>query len=138
MDSDKKKIPLFKTLKIKLNAFTDEEIIELLTTLSRTHTVRLDAQREPLSSILMDFLLSHEELYEYIEEPKLTSHKANELKIALDETLYIEKQIPQLPNLQALVYKPTLCGGLQEITPCWSSSTTVAAGKPSEPCLHWR
>jgi O-succinylbenzoate synthase len=114
-EKDAKKIALFKTLKIKTKDFSDHELMNLILELSSTHVLRLDAQRAPLSPLLRDFLLSHENLYDYIEEPDLQDKKAHDLKIALDETLYLEKKIPNLPHIAAFIYKPTLCGGLNRM-----------------------
>ena len=114
-EKDVKKIALFKTLKIKTKDFSDHELINLILELSPSHLIRLDAQRAQLSPLLRDFLLSHENLYDYIEEPGLQDKKAHDLKIALDETLYLEKNIPNLPHMAAFIYKPTLCGGLNRM-----------------------
>ncbi len=114
-EKDAKKIALFKTLKIKTKDFSDHELMNLILELSSTHVLRLDAQRAPLSPLLRDFLLSHENLYDYIEEPDLQDKKAHDLKIALDETLYLEKKIPNLLHIAAFIYKPTLCGGLNRM-----------------------
>jgi O-succinylbenzoate synthase len=112
-DLDIKPLHLFKTLKIKINSFEDNEVISLIKTYSKTHDLRLDAERKPLSKKLLNFLIEHENHYDYIEEP--LCHDRKGLKIALDETLYIEKTMNDFQDVHALIYKPTLCGGLKKI-----------------------
>lgn len=109
---DEKKLSLFRTLKIKTKDFLPQDVIKFVETLSKTHVIRLDAQRTLLAKDLEYFLVHNPDLYDFIEEP-LNNHEG--LKIALDETLYQNQdQIPSHP-FHALVYKPTLCGSLVRI-----------------------
>lgn len=114
-ESKKNDLNLFKTLKIKIKDFKPSVLIELIKKYSKSHIIRLDAQRGSVDPLLIEFLLKHPSDYEYIEEPCLDQKECFHLKIALDETLYTEKKFPQGYNPVALVYKPTLCGGLDRI-----------------------
>jgi len=111
---------LYSSVKIKTSGLLDDEIIRFIKRYEKNLTIRLDAQRTPLSQKLLSFLLEHPESYDYIEEPILNSDTKN-LKIALDETLYIEKNIPELINLSALIYKPTLIGCFTRLPKCHKS-----------------
>jgi len=54
--------------------------------------------------------------FEYLEEPcrsiedLIMFSKATNFPIGLDETLYLDNQIPKLPSVKALILKPTLLG----------------------------
>lgn len=105
----------FRTVKIKTSGLETQKIIELIERL-KTHTmIRLDAQRQALDPNLALYLIHNSQAYDYIEEPLVTSKNLSGLKIALDETLYLEKAKPLDFEPVALVYKPTLCGGLKRI-----------------------
>jgi len=115
--SEIKKLDSFSTLKIKIRLFPEETLIHFLQKMAQTHTLRLDAERRPLSPFLSRWLYEHQNLYQYIEEPLIQTALETQLPIALDETLYLEKKLPSLSHIRALVYKPTLAGGLERIAP---------------------
>lgn len=115
LDQDLKRLHKFSCVKIKITDFEPKELTFLINTLSKTHKIRLDAQRKPIDPKVLTYLLDHEDFYEYVEEPSLVQNLAKLLKIALDETLYLEKTIPEGLNPVALVYKPTLVGGIKRL-----------------------
>lgn len=112
---DPHKIPLFDTLKIKIKDFSTKELIDLMLELSKTHKIRLDANRYHLDQTLIEFLKEYEHIYEYIEEPIFHQKDIDCLKIALDETIYLNEPFPNFLNIKAIIYKPTLCGGISRI-----------------------
>lgn len=115
LNEDLNKIPLFDTLKIKTKDFAAKELINFLLKLYKTHKIRLDANRGPLDPVLVEFLKEHQYVYEYIEEPIFDQKNIDFLKIALDETIYLNQSFPNFLNIKAIIYKPTLCGGISRI-----------------------
>lgn len=112
-----KDLSCFSTLKIKTTLFETNLLIRLIKTLSKTFTIRLDANRQKLDLKLKNFLIEHPDLYAFIEEPLIEEEADLKLKIAIDETLYLEKEIPSSFIPHAIVYKPTLCGSIHRIDP---------------------
>ena len=113
----RKNLTNFKTLKFKVHGFTNERLIDHIKAFSSTHDIRLDANRKALDPKFRKFLLDHPEIYRFIEEPKICDPDDKKLKIALDETLYLEKKIPDEFIPSAIVYKPTLAGSIFRIKP---------------------
>ena len=68
-----------------------------------------------LDQLFIDFLIENHSLYDFIEEPLLHQKNAPFLKVALDETIYLNEEISDFLNIKAIIYKPTLCGGLEKI-----------------------
>lgn len=112
---DLQKTPYFDTLKIKTKNFTADELIHLTKKFSSTHIIRFDANRMELDQVFIDFLIENSSLYDFIEEPLLHQENASLLKVALDETIYLNEEISDFLNIKAIIYKPTLCGGLEKI-----------------------
>lgn len=112
---DLQKTSSFDTLKIKTKNFTSDELISLTKKFSSTHKIRFDANRIKLDQAFIDFLVENPLLYDYIEEPLLQQNQASFLKIALDETIYLNEPIDDFLNIKAIIYKPTLCGGYEKI-----------------------
>jgi O-succinylbenzoate synthase len=115
MEEDIQRVKSFHTVKIKTKNFTTPELIDLTLKLHHQHVIRFDANRQLLDPLFIDFLLHHPECYDYIEEPLFHQKNAKNLKVALDETLYLKEPWPCSVNIQALIYKPTLCGGLSRL-----------------------
>ncbi len=103
--------------KIKLGHLSDEEARALIQALQGKFRLRVDLNRKwPLERSRSFFAQFSPEIFEYIEEPCTTLEDlfAFPFPLALDETLRehpLEKLLA-IPTLQALIYKPTLHGGL--------------------------
>lgn len=107
---------LFKTLKIKTSDFSTDELLNICQTFAKTHKLKFDAQRKLLDQNFIDYLINNPEVYQYIEEPAKTQDGYQNLKIALDETIYLHEPLPEHKYIQAIIYKPTLCGGFSKVS----------------------
>lgn len=110
------KLTLCHTVKIKTKNFSSFELINLTLKLQSTHKIRFDANGEKLDQDFIDFLKDHPHYYDYIEEPLFTQKNVADLNIALDETVYLKKPLPPNIVIKAIIYKPTLCGGLSRMS----------------------
>lgn len=115
-EDDLKKLSRFNTVKIKTKDFSPSELISLILKLEHTHTLRFDANRQLLDQTFIDFLKEHPSCYDYIEEPLLTQKNVDYLHIAVDETIYLHEALPCHIPIKAIIYKPTLCGGLARMS----------------------
>lgn len=106
----------FTHLKIKIGSLSLNQTLLLLRKLTPHFNIRLDANRKwPLKKMVA--LLAHfpDDQFDYIEEP--VDHPEHLLDFpyptALDESLQELSPdfLDQLPNLKALILKPTLLGG---------------------------
>jgi O-succinylbenzoate synthase len=107
----------FSTIKIKTTLFEPRRLISIIKENASRYNIRLDANRQKLDPELKRFLQDHPNLYSFIEEPIIEKEEDKRLKIALDETLYLEKTLPKDFIPSAIVYKPTLCGSIHRIKP---------------------
>ncbi len=103
-----------KSAKLKISQLAKEEARDLIYKLKEKFCLRIDLNRAWNLQEAIDFFAEFKpDDFDYIEEPLKNPQelKLFPLPIALDESL-LEVDIENLPNLKAIVYKPTLLGGL--------------------------
>ncbi len=103
-----------KSVKLKISGLSKTEAKDLIYKLKDRFSLRIDLNRAwDLKEAAEFFAEFKPDDFDYIEEPlkNPAELKFFPLPIALDESL-LEVAIESLPNLKAIVYKPTLLGGL--------------------------
>lgn len=109
-----------KSAKVKVSTFSPLEIKSLVKELSPRFCLRLDANRAFTKKEAIERFSALEGI-DYVEEPlKEPGLSVLPFPIAIDESYpsYISlEELKRLPNLKAIVYKPTILGGITNCKP---------------------
>lgn len=119
--------------KLKVSNLSFIEAARLIDLLSPRFSLRIDVNRAWQTEKAIWFFSQYpKDLFDYIEEP---FQNPQDLKyfthpLAVDESFPYDiplKQIEQLPTLKALIYKPTMQGGLSKAQPLqtWANARNI-------------
>lgn len=123
----------FKVLKLKIGALSLEEAETLLSGLIGRFQLRVDVNRKWETETSLSFFSQFDQdSFEYVEEPFADPKDLIKfpLPLAVDESFPQDlsfEQLEKLSMLKALIYKPTLQGGMAHYLPVyeWASSSGV-------------
>lgn len=127
MQAQKAKKKGFSFAKLKVSTLSMQESLDIIQILRGDFRLRIDVNRSWQTKECLDFF-SHfpNDAFDYVEEPfaipedlPLFSHP-----FAIDESLEENrlslKDLENIPMLKALVYKPTIQGGISEALPLYT------------------
>ncbi len=113
----------FKSAKLKVSQLSFDEARNLIDTLSSRFFLRIDVNRAWKTEESLSFFKRYpENLFDYVEEPFQNPKDLSlfTLPLAVDESFpsnLTQDDLEKLPTLKALIYKPTIQGGLQNARP---------------------
>ncbi len=108
----------FSCAKVKVNNLSFEEAREVIETLKKDFSLRVDVNRAwETKEALKFFSAFHPDTFDYVEEPFQNPRDLHQfpLPLAIDESFPYPLTIDELekiPQLKALIYKPMIQGGL--------------------------
>lgn len=124
----------YTSAKLKVNNLTFKEAFELICTLSAQFRLRIDVNRAWSTSDALKFFSQFPlDAFDYVEEPFANPHDLSLFHhpLAVDESFPNDlslKDLETLPTLKALIYKPTIQGGLLHSLPLydWTQKRAIA------------
>ncbi len=109
----------FTSAKLKVNNLSFKEAFQIIHTLKDTFQLRIDVNRAWNTTDSLEFFSKFpENTFDYVEEPFQNPHDLDQFTLhplAVDESFPSDlslKELESLPNLRALIYKPTIQGGI--------------------------
>lgn len=116
--ADQRRIEGYTSAKLKVSNLDFKEARDLIYSLKENFNLRIDVNRAWTTTDSLDFFSQFPlNTFEYVEEPFQNPHDLGLFKhpLAVDESFPNELSLSQLeffPTLKALIYKPTIQGGM--------------------------
>jgi O-succinylbenzoate synthase len=113
----------YRTAKLKVSHLTFEEAAAMIHQLKGLFRLRIDVNRAWNTDEAQRFFAQfHENDFDYVEEPFQNPHELARFThpLAIDESFPADlslKELENFPTLKALVYKPTIQGGMTNCLP---------------------
>lgn len=124
----------FTYAKLKVNQLAFDEATALIYKLKKKFHLRIDVNRAWNTTDSLRFFSQFPlDAFDYVEEPFRNPHDLAQFShpLAIDESFPSDlslKQLESLPNLKALIYKPTIQGGMINCLPLvqWTKQKDVS------------
>lgn len=115
----------YKSAKLKVSQLTFSEAARAIDLLAHRFYLRIDVNRAWDTEKALQFFSQYpKDLFDYVEEPFKNPHDLRFFPhpLAIDESFpqdFTLADLEELPTLKALIYKPTLQGGLAKARPLY-------------------